>query len=98
MSWENTDIRLSWSSTYYRRLFSTLCMSIDSGHDIHLKLENDEQLSLESLSPGWVEFTLFLLSLSIPGERVEGQTYRMRLARRELQRVFKKTTAPDFLS
>ena len=98
MSWENIDIRLLWPFTYNRRAFTTLRMSIDGGHDIHLKLENDEQLLLEYVSPGWVEFTLFLLSLTNPGERVEGQAYRIRLAQRELRRVFKKTTPPDFLS
>ena len=98
MSWENIDIRMLWPSTYYRRAFTTLSMSIDGGHDINIELENDEELLLEYLSPGWVEFTLFLLSLAVPGERVEGQVYRIRLARRELHRVFKKTSPPDFLS
>ena len=32
------------------------------------------------------------------GERVEEQTFRIRLARRTLQRVFKKTSPPVFLS
>ena len=73
-------------------------MTIGGGHDITLSMEGGEQLSLEYLSPGWVEFTLFLSSLTIPGERVEGQVYRIRLARRELRRVFEKTTPPGFLS
>ena len=98
MSWENIDIRLLWPSTYYRRAFTTLRMSIDGGQAVHFKLENDEQLLLECSSPGWVEITLFLLSLTIPGERVEGQAYLIRLARRELRRVLKKTTSPDILS
>ena len=98
MSRENIDIRLLWPSTNNRRAFTTLRMSIDGGHDVYLKLEKDEQLLLKYLSPGWVEFTLFLLSLTILGERVEGQAYRIPLARRELRRVFKRTTPPDFLS
>ena len=96
MCWENIDIRLSLPSTYYLRAFTTLRMSIDSGHDIHPKLENDEQLLSEYSSPGWVEFTLFLLSLTIPGNKLECQAYRIRLARRELRRVIKQTTPPDF--
>ena len=73
-------------------------MSIDGGHDITLTMEGGEQLLLEYLSPGWVEFTLFLLGLTVPGDRVQGQTYRIRLARRDLRNVFKLTTPPDFLS
>ena len=42
-------------------------MSVDGGYDIRILLEGGEQLFLEYLSPGWVEYTLFLLSLSIPG-------------------------------
>ena len=57
-----------------------------------------EQLLLVYLSPGCVEFTPFLLSLPIPGNRVDGQTFRLRLARQTLQRAFKKTSPPDFLS
>ena len=95
---ENILIRLRWASLYYRRAFSTQSLSVDGGYDVKMVLEDGEQFLLEYLSPGWVEFTLFLLSLPIPGDRVEGQTFRLRLARRTLHRVFKKTTPPDFLS
>ena len=95
---ENIAIRVAWNSIYYRREFALRFMTIGGGHDITLSMEGGEQLSLEYLSPGWVEFTLFLSSLTIPGERVEGQVYRIRLARRELRRVFEKTTPPGFLS
>ena len=95
---ENIVIRIQWASLYYRRDFSTQSMSADGGHDIKMVLEDGEQLSLEYLSPGWVEFILFLLNLPIPGEWVEGQTLRLQLARRTLQRVFKKASPPDFLS
>ena len=95
---DNIAIRVTWDSIFYRREFATRFMTIDGGHDVQLLMESGEQLLLEYLSPGWVEFTVFLLSLTIPGERVEGQVYRIRLARRGLDRVFKKTTPPDFLS
>ena len=49
----------------------------NGGHDIKIVLEDNEQLLLEYLSPGWVEFTLFLLNLPFPGGRVEGQTLRL---------------------
>ena len=98
MMHENIVIRMQWASLFYRRVFSTQNLSVDGGYDIKIILEGGEQLFLEYLSPGWVEFTLFLLSLPIPGEGVEGQTFRLRLARRTLQRAFKKTSPPDFLS
>ena len=73
-------------------------MFIDSEHDTRFVMERGEHLLLGYLLPGWLENTLFLLRFTIPVKRVEGQTYRIRLARRKLQRVFKKTTPPDFLS
>ena len=75
-----------------------LNMSVYGGHDMKIVLEEGEQLLLEYLLPGCVEFTLLLLSLPIPDERVEGETFRLRLARRTLQRAFKKTSTLDFLS
>ena len=72
-------------------------MSVYGGHDIKIVLEEGEQLLLVYLLPGLVEFTLFLLSLPIPEERVDGQTFRLRLARRTLQEAFKKTSPLDFL-
>ena len=98
MMHENILIRMQWASLFYRRVFSTQNMSVDGGYDIRIILEGGEQFFLEYLSPGWVEFTLFLLSFPIPGEGVEGQTFRLRLARRTLQRAFKRTSPPDFLS
>ena len=95
---ENIVIRIQWASLYFRRAFSTQSMSADGEHGIKMVLEDGEQLLLEYLLPGWVEFTLFLMNLPIPGERVEGQTLRLRLARRTLQRVFKKASPPKFLS
>ena len=95
---ENTTIQMLGASLYYRMVFSVQNMSVDGGYDIRIFLEGGEQVLLEYLSPGWVEFTLFLLGLPIPGERVEGQTFRLRLARRTLQRAFKKKSPQDFLS
>ena len=69
---ENIAIRVAWNSIYYRGEFALRFMTIGGGHDITLSMEGGEQLSLEYLSPGWVEFTLFLSSLTIPGERVKG--------------------------
>ena len=40
------------------------------GYDVKMLLEDGQQFLLEYLSPGWVEFTFFLLSLPIPGDRV----------------------------
>ena len=68
------------------------------GHDIKVVLEVGEHLLLEYLSPGLVEFTLFLPSLLIPRERFDGQTFRLQLARRTLQRSFKKTSPRDISS
>ena len=65
MMHENIVIRMQWASLYYRRVFSTKNMSVDGGHVIKRVLQDGEQLLLEYLSPGWVEFTLFLLSLPI---------------------------------
>ena len=95
---ENIIIRMRSASLYYRRVFSTQNLSVDGGYDIRILLEGGEQLLLEYLLPGWVEFTPFLLNFPVPGESVECQTIRLRLARRTLQRVFKKTSPPDFLS
>ena len=74
MAHEIIVIRIQWA-------LSTQSMSMDGGHDIKMILEDGEQLLLEYLSPGWVEITLFLLNRPIPGE---GQTLRLRLARRTL--------------
>ena len=58
---------------------------VDGGNDIRMLLKGGEQLLLEYLSHRWVEFTLFLLNLPVPGECVEGQTFRLR------------TTYPEFI-
>ena len=73
----NIVIRTQWASLNYRRAFSTQSRSADGEHDIKMALEDGEKLLLEYLSPGWVEFTLFLLNLPIPGERVEDQRLRL---------------------
>ena len=89
-------IRIQWVYLYYRRVVSTRNRSVDGGYDIRTILQGGEQLLLEYLSPGRVEFTLLLLSLPIPGKKVEGQTFRLQLARRTVNRAFKKTSPPDF--
>ena len=71
---ENIIIRMLGASLYYRRVFSAQNMSVD---DIRILLEGGAQLLLEYLSPGWVGFTLFLLSLPIPGVRVDWPDERL---------------------
>ena len=52
-------------------------------HGGHIKLvrEGGEQPFLGYLSQGRLEFTLYFLRPTVPGEQVEEQSYRIRLAR-----------------
>ena len=75
------------------------------GHDIKIVLEDSEQLLLEYLSPVWVKFTPFLLSLPISGKgsRVRrfgsnwhGERFKEPPKRRRLRAFYRENITNSF--
>ena len=59
-------LNLIWESQYFCNVFILTCMEIDVVHEVQLAKEGEEfVLCLTHLSPGWVEFVIFIRNLGV---------------------------------
>ena len=58
-------LNLYWESQYFRVVFEITRMEIAERHEVQLTVEGElEALCLHYLSPGWIEFVIFLRNLA----------------------------------
>ena len=57
-------LNLAWESQYFRTLFILSRMELEAVHEVQLALVREEDLwCLTHLSPGWLEFVIFIRNL-----------------------------------
>ena len=92
-------LNLYWESQYFRVVFEITCMEIAERHEVQLTVEGElGALCLDYLSPGWVEFVIFLRNLATLEIGLVGvQKLRFLIARQKLWGVLREPTPPHFL-
>ena len=79
-------LSLYWESQYFRVVFEIARMEIAEHHEVQLTVEGElGALCLDYLSPGWVEFVIFLRNLATSEIGLVGvQKLRLLIARQKL--------------
>ena len=59
-------LNLAWESQFFLTVFILTRMEIGAVHELQLAVEGEEDpLRLTHLSPGWVEFVIFIRNLGV---------------------------------
>ena len=92
-------LNLYWESQYFRVVFEITRMEIAERHEVQLTVEGElGALCLDYLSPGWIEFVIFLRNLATSEIGLVGvQKLRLLIARQKLWGALREPTPPHFL-
>ena len=92
-------LNLDWESQYFRVVHSITRIEIGERHEVQLTVEGElGALCLDYLSPGWVEFIIFLKNLSASELGLVGaQKLRFLIARQKLWGALREPTPPPSL-
>ena len=92
-------LSLYWESQYFRVVFEITRMEIAEHQEVQLTVEGELcALCLDYLSPGWVEFVIFLRNLATSQIGLVGvQKLRLLIARQKLWGALREPTPPHFL-
>ena len=92
-------LNLVWESQYFRTVLILTRMEIGAAHEVQLAVEGKEDLlCLTHLSPGWVEFVIFIRNLRVSEVGLQGtQKLRFLIARQKLWDALGEPTPPLFL-
>ena len=91
-------LNLVWESQDFRREFTLTHMEIGAVHEVQLAVEGEEALCLTHLSPGWVEFVIFIRNLGVSEFGLPGsQKLRFLIVRQKLWGALGERTPPFFL-
>ena len=92
-------LSLYWESQYFRVVFEITRIEIAEHHEVQLTAEGElGALCLDYLSPGWVEFVIFLRNLATSEIGLAGvQKLRLLIARQKLWGALREPTPPHFL-
>ena len=92
-------LNLVWESQNFRTVFILTRMEIGAVHEVQLAVEGKEDaLCSTYLSPGWVEFVIFIRNLGVSEFGLQGtQKLRFLIARQKLWSALGERTPPLFL-
>ena len=93
-------LNLTWESQYFRNVFILTRMEIGAVHEVQLAVEGggEDVLCLRHLSPGWVEFVIFIRNLGVSEFGLPGtQKLRFLIVRQKLWGALAERTPPFFL-
>ena len=92
-------LNLTWESQYFHNVFILTRMEIGVVHEVQLAVEGEEDvLCLTHLSPGWVEFVIFIRNLGVSEFGLPGtQKLRFLIVRQKLWGALAERPPPFFL-